>query len=266
MLEHKDILTLAGHTDRILWTGYSSDENMIGTVSDQTICIWNSASGHLMYKFDTDGLGQNLTGGFSADCQMLAVTCGLEFLMVYSMADGTILRHVRPPRELTGFMRTLRWSPDGQVLAIGTFNIFVPGVVFLYDVGNTKITQKRVLSTNLCAVEPEMAKNMVTFLECSAVEFVDEGRKLVVLTLGDGGIETYDLQKWEKWRFARPDYDPEYAGSVEVDADSPELTPQKREHGSHSMTVWQKDRILWIAGIDDKKVRIWNIPLDNESH
>jgi hypothetical protein len=158
MLEYKDILTLADHTDRILWTGYSSDENMIGTVSDQTICIWNSA-------------------------------------------------RVCPERTcwLYAYLKVVTRWPS---VAIGTFNIFEPGVVFLYDVGNTKITQKQVLSTNLCAVEPEMAKNMATFLECSAVEFVDEGRKLVVLTSGDGGIETYDLQKWEKWRFVQADCDP----------------------------------------------------------
>lgn len=34
-------------------------------------------------------------------------------------------------------------------------------------------------------------------------KFICYGGKLVVITSGDGGIETYDLKTWEKWTFAR---------------------------------------------------------------
>jgi hypothetical protein len=58
----------------------------------------------------------------------------------------------------------------------------------------------------------EYKSMMKSYLECYGVKFLDGGRKVVVLTAGDGGIETYDLEKWEKWRFARPDIDPPFNG------------------------------------------------------
>lgn len=50
----------------------------------------------------------------------------------------------------------------------------------------------------------EYRKFMGSYLEYRVACFHDEGSKFVVLISGDGRIETYDLETWEKWRFARP--------------------------------------------------------------
>jgi hypothetical protein len=75
----------------------------------------------------------------------------------------------------------------------------------------------------------------------------------VVLTLGDSGIETYDLGTWQKWRFARPSVDPivgkEFKEredkTVDEDLENPLV------HGSYSMTFWEDPgrEKIWFARV-----------------
>jgi WD40 repeat protein len=49
MSTHEDLFTLGplnGHTDAIMWTGYSPDETMIATVAwDKGMRIWDAKTG-----------------------------------------------------------------------------------------------------------------------------------------------------------------------------------------------------------------------------
>lgn len=97
-------------------------------------------------------------------------------------------------------------------MAIGKGQSSKPGRFILYDVEKEKVLQERISSLDACKVALEYKSMMKSYLEFYGVKFLDGGRKVVVLTAGDGGIETYDLEKWEKWRFARPNIDPPFNG------------------------------------------------------
>jgi WD40 repeat protein len=89
MTTNEDILTLSGHTDALTWTGFSVDESMIRTISwDKSMRIWDPATGHQKYKFNTGG--QNWTGGFSPDSQKFAGTCADGCYYIYSMSDVSV--------------------------------------------------------------------------------------------------------------------------------------------------------------------------------
>lgn len=250
MATHEDVLTLSGHTDAIMWTGFSPDENFIGTVAwDQSMRIWDATNGQQIYKFETDQ--QNWTGGFSPNSQMFAGTCGNGTFYVYSMSDGSTLIEEKLDKDYS-WTRALSWSTDNKTLAMGT------GKFFLYDVENKAIPQERILSKDKSKMGDEF-KRMLG-VECVGVRFVDGGRKVVVQTSGDGGIEIYDLETWEKWRFARPGVDEELGGEI------PKLKDGVLFRGVHGMTVWEdrsRGKIL-IANMFGDAMRIWDVPMSKE--
>jgi WD40 repeat protein len=271
MSTHKDIFTLTGHTDALMWTGYSPDESMIGTVAwDKTMRIWDSANGQQKYKFDTTG--QNWTGGFSPDSKKFAGTCGDGSFYIYSLSDGAMLVHHRADSR-SSWMRALSWLPDSKIVAVGEGHGSVAGRFFLYDVERKEVTQERILSTEACPVTPEIRRFMGSYLECKTIRSVDGGRKVVVLTSGDGGIETYDLESWEKWRFAKPGVDPEFREGIKGGGKMTEEEMDKGQqkkieenvlvHGAYSMTVWedQARAKVWLASMDGDAVRIWHVPM-----
>jgi hypothetical protein len=142
------------------------------------------------------------------------------------------------------------------VLAVGGQGV---GKLVLYDLAKKEVTQERVLSTKACPVGPEYRSMMKSYLECYAVHFVDGGKQVAVLTSGDGGIETYDLEKYEKWRFARPGVDPE----LEEIKGHEKKTEVNLVQGGFAMTVWedQKRGKVWFASMDGDAVRIWDVPM-----
>jgi WD40 repeat protein len=249
MATHEDILTLSGHYDAIIWTGYSPNERLIGTVAwDKSMRIWDAATGQQKYKFNTTQ--QNWTGGFSPNSQMFAGTCGNGTFYVYSMNDGSTLVEEKLERGYS-WTRALSWSADNKTLAMGT------GKFFLYGVEKKAFTQERILSKDKSKMADELKRFGSVDLECVGVRFVDGGRKVVVQTSGDCGIETYDLETWEKWRFARPGVDEELGGEISKDSDGTLV------RGGYEMTVWEyhkRGKIL-IANMYSNAMRIWDVPM-----
>ncbi|TVY91903.1 Vegetative incompatibility protein HET-E-1 [Lachnellula willkommii] len=264
MVTHEDVFTLSGHSDAMMWFGFSPDESMIATVSwDQSMRIWDTENGDQKYVFKT--ANQNWTGGFSPDSQKFAGTSGDGTLYVYSMVDGTTLVQHKAESG-RGWLRALSWSVDSQAVAVGGGHGGGPGLLFLYDLMEDKVTQQRVLSTDACQVEPEIRRMMGGYLECNAVRFVDGGRKVVTLISGDGGFETYDLETWEKWRFARPGVDPQ-PKEIEADEDGAGNGKEKEiAHGGYLTTIWEdeKRKTIWIASMDSDGVRIWDLPMSTD--
>jgi WD40 repeat protein len=280
MSTHEDLFTLGplkGHTDAIMWTGYSPDGTMIATVAwDQSMRIWDAEIGREKYGFKTNG--QNWTGGFSPDSQRFAGTCGNGTFYVYSLRDGATL--VKHKWDRSTWMRTLDWAPDSNILAIGEGHGSKAGRFFLFNVDKKEFMQERILSTEACKVGPDYKSFMGSYLECHGVKFVDRGRKVVILTSGDGGIETYDLETWQKWRFVRPGIDPPFEDKSETEEEEEDTenttgkgNRKKRYadedfdnplvHGGYNMTVWedQKKGTVFYASMDGDAVRIWDIPM-----
>lgn len=263
MVTHEDSFTLSGHSDAMMWLGFSPDESLVATVSwDQSMRLWDAKTGEQKFIFKTSS--QNWTGSFSPDSKKFAGTCGNGTLYVYSTVDGsTLVEH--KPETGRGWLRALSWSANSQVVAVGGGHGAPIGALFLYNVAENKVIQERVLSTDACQVEPEIRRMMGGFLECNAVKFVDGGRKIVTLTSGDGGFETYDLKNWEKWRFARPGVDPQ-PEETESKNSAEEGKEKEIAHGGYMATVWEdeKRKAIFIASMDSDGVRIWDVPISSK--
>lgn len=254
MEEMRDVLTLVGHRDAIMWTGFSLDESLIGTVSwDKTMKIWDAGTGELKFTYETDG--QNWTGGFSPDGTMFAGTCGNGSVRVYSLQDGQQLFWSKFGR----WCRALDWSPDSAFLAVGGQEF---GRLVLIDVKKQAVVQGRVLSASRSIVKKEEIRRILGgYLEVHTVRFVDGGTKLVHFTSGDGSAEVFDLEKCSKWKFARAGTD-----SYAEDVTSEEQTTREEEvtsKGGYQMVVWEDKvkGVIMLATVDGDAVRLWSVPL-----
>ncbi|RGP67106.1 hypothetical protein FSPOR_6162 [Fusarium sporotrichioides] len=245
--------TLEGHTDAIMWVGWSHDEALFASISwDRSIRIWDAFTGDQKHCFMTET--QNWTGNFSPDANYFVATDGNGHMRVFSLPSGE-LHWMYEGQHGGGWRRTISWHPNSQWLAIGGERL---GELLLVDVVERKLLQKRVLSTDACTREEEHRKMMKRFLGVVKVQFVDNGNKLAVWTYGDGSIELYDIQQEVKWRFPRGGTD-----------DGPETHEWRDDKGKvtskrgYGMVVWE-DRskgVLRMAGLDFDGVRIWDVPL-----
>ncbi|KAI1038262.1 hypothetical protein LB505_012933 [Fusarium chuoi] len=246
-------LVLKGHTDVVMWTGWSPDESVFASVSwDESIRIWDATTGEQKYKFKTEG--QNWAGVFSPDSSYFAATDGLSNVWVYSLADGG--QHwVYKGQRSDRWRRTLAWHPTNPWLAVGGES---NGELLLLDISKKSLLQKRLFSTDACPVDKESRDMMEDFVGTLETRFFDGGNKLAVWAFGDWSIEVYDLKQEVKWRFAR--------GGT---GDGPNSGKWRNEQGKvtskggYEMLAWEDHSkgSLFLASIDFDAVRLWEVPL-----
>ncbi|KIW14911.1 hypothetical protein PV08_07696 [Exophiala spinifera] len=253
MQTREDLFTLVGHTDAIMWSGFSPDETMIGTCCwDSTMRIWDSQDGSLKFKFETGK--QNWNGSFSPNSKFFAGTAGDGTIYLYSTLDGSTLWSRQSEID---WCRHSSWTPDSRLLAIGGRRT---GTVLVINVNENTVVQRRVLSIDACKVDEERKKRLLrSYLEVYAVRYVDAGKKLAVYTGGDGGIEVYDFEKQQKWRFAR--------FGTDEDLHPCDADVQPKGSPGLDMIAWNdlKNGRIKLTSLDDNNVRIWSVPLDHES-
>jgi WD40 repeat protein len=225
----KTIFTLQGHTDAIMWSGYSPDENRIATISwDKTIRIWSSATGEEQHVFRTKG--QNWAGAFSPDSKRFLGTCGDGWVKIWELEGGQEVWS----RNFGGWCRAVDWSKDGKYIAVGGES---QGTLTLLDVeqqvedtiGPASIPAhigthgveakesgvtphdraatnhpfgKRILSVK--SIEEGQRTLSLRFLTTQTARFLPASSgmtALVYTTSYDPGVEVYDLATTRKWRF-----------------------------------------------------------------
>ncbi|KAK3179495.1 hypothetical protein K4F52_009067 [Lecanicillium sp. MT-2017a] len=255
--DYSDRLTLTGHTDAIMWTGWNHDESLFGSVAwDKTIRIWDANTGRQLHKFETGK--QNWTGGFSPDSQFFAATDGDGRVRVYALrSDNENKEHwVYEDTAVEGrkWRRALAWHPDSKLLAVGGDSL---GEVLLLDIENKEVRQHRTLSFEASEAENDLARKMMSaYLGVSRVEFVGNGDKLVIWTTGDGSIEVYDLARSFKHRFARGGTDDVPEAAAWRGNDGKVTSGQ----GRGMMVGEDKSRgRLILASLDSDGVRVWAI-------
>ena len=233
-------LTLVGHRDAIMWTGFSPDDTYIATVCwDKTFKIWSHATGELLHTFNSDS--QNWTGAFSHDSRFFAATDGGGRFYAWDLAHGVEVVSASVDGK-SRWCRTMDWSPDDKQLVIGSGHL---GQVLVYDVKRQEAVQKRVLSKEKSA---EALRRMVSgFLETSFVKYVQDegryGRKIVIKVPSDKGVEIYDMDENRKWRFAPHEgVDKGWGGDV---------------------LILEKKGL--IASVDQDFLRFWVLPAKQEA-
>lgn len=187
--------TLEGHTDAIMWIGFSPDDKLIGSVCwDNTFRIWSHETGDLVRTFRSNH--QNWTGGFSPDSRYFAGTSGDGRFWVWDMTDGSEL--VTHKLGVNGmWYRTLDWSPDGTQLILGGQRL---GHLVVFNVQDKCIVQERMLSTK--NVSEELHRLFAHSLEVTLARYLSGGRRIAFCTTSDNGVEVYDFIDNTKWRFA----------------------------------------------------------------
>lgn len=251
----KTHLTLTGHSDAIMWTGWSLDETHFASVAwDGSIRIWDAVTGHEKHRFETSK--QNWTGAFTPDSKYFAAIDGLGTVRVYSMISDNPVHWVYEAERAGRWRRTIDWHPNSKWLAVGGES---SGELLLLDVEEKRLLQRRELSIEESRPSDETTRSIIKrFVGTSEVKFVDGGNKLAVWTYGDWSIEVYDINQQVKWRFAR--------GGTE---DGPEASKWRDNQGKvtsgpgSGMLVWQDlvNRQLRLASLDFDGVRIWAVPL-----
>ena len=227
-------LTLEGHTDAIMWVGFSPDDKLLGSVSwDKTFRIWSHVDGSLLHTFKSNG--QNWTGCFSPDSRYFAGTSGEGRFWIWDVVEGSeVITYAFDPR---GWCRTLDWRPDGNQIVIGGKFL---GRLVLYDLESRSVVQERALSTEK---SPEEARSMMrSFLEVSLARYLHGGRKIAFQASGDHGVEIIDLVSNQKWRFAP---------------------------GQGQYKGWGAGFVIlakqgMIVSIDPDAVRFWKVPIGEE--
>lgn len=246
----QDQFILHGHTDSIIWIGWSPDETLIATVSwDQTIRVWDATTGQQTYKFLTSA--QNWTGAFSPDSKYFAATCGTGALHIYSLTDGsTYWVH---KEDTNAWRRALDWHPTGNFLAVGARKC---GSIQYLDFHTKELLQERVLFTAASQLDDEAARKILgSWLEVSYLKFLGQSEKLCIWGSGDCSVEVYDMAAGKKWRFSR--------GGTE---DGPRANEWRDENGKVTskggagVLNWQNGVTggFMLASIDFDGIRIWS--------
>ncbi|RSL61390.1 hypothetical protein CEP53_005099 [Fusarium sp. AF-6] len=253
MDDFKPVLTLKGHTDDIKWSGWSSDETLLATVSfDKTIRIWDTVQGHQIHCFETDHY--NWAGAFGPDSQHFVATDGHGIIRVYALHADDILHWEFQAEGPKMWRPSVAWHPNGKLVAIGGKR---DAEILLLDIVKKEVVQRRLLSGRDSKIDGE-ASPMIPgrFVGVNEIKFVDGGNKLVAWVSGDGSIEVFDLNKQVKWRFAK--------GGTE---DGPEAEKWRDENGKvtsqagSGMLVLEREGKLTLASVDLDGVRLWSVPL-----
>ncbi|KAI3336715.1 WD40 repeat-like protein [Xylariaceae sp. AK1471] len=251
--EFSQHIKLEGHTDAIMWTGWSPDEKLFGSVAwDRTMRIWDADTGEQVYEFETNG--QNWTGGFSPDSKLFVGTCGQGTVHVYDLTDGSTKWVYDGDGRKADWQRALDWHPNGRWLAVGGQQC---ATLVLLDVEEKKVIQERQLSLEAARPDREEARRSVAMcLEVGRVRFVDEGNKLALWTKGDSSMEVFDITREVKWRFARGGTDPQSEEGEWIDENG-----KVTSKGGHGMVLWDDKRMgeTIFVSVDFDGLRVWTV-------
>ncbi|KAE8328394.1 WD40-repeat-containing domain protein [Aspergillus sergii] len=164
---------LFGHADTIMWVATSPDSTLVASISwDGTARIWDADDGTCLQVPGPFG-GQMWSGAFSLDSKYIAISQGSPktVVYVYDIEKAEDISHLEGCEH---WARSLDWSPDGKLLAVGASDSSV-----------------RVL-------DPYTGEEKRS-AESHGVKFIGAGTKLMFRST-EGFIEVYDFTTNTKQR------------------------------------------------------------------
>lgn len=186
----KELHRLSGHTDAIMWSAISPNNNHIASVSwDGTLRMYSATTGDL--EWTTNAGGQSWTGAFSADSKHIVWSSSNgQAIFVHDVADGRA-RSVFP-ETFRLWCRSLAWHPDGEQIALCTGKhayVWRP-----FGCTNGTISQHYQI---------EDEKNWQSMASVEKVAWLGNGR-LLHLHISDGTNLVYDTRYNLKELFVHP--------------------------------------------------------------
>lgn len=225
------VVTLIGHRDAIMWTGFSPDDTLIASVAwDQSVRIWDANTGEQKWCFKTEG--QNWAGAWSPDGKKFLGTCGRGTIHLWDVETGEEVWRTTQKHASGEWYRHVSWSSpipgvnvkvksqtglvdeslDEGLIAVGGSSY---GRVILLtphpskgDTKDKQILQERTVSVENIALAPEVKGMAGRYLGVSYVRFLASpdrenegwGVRLAYSMDIEEGVEVVDLVKGKKWR------------------------------------------------------------------
>ena len=182
---------MKGHTDAIMWAGWSPDGNTIATASwDGYYKIWNAHTGECKHTIGPTK-AQNWSGAFSPDGKYVLFSGGNIKVAIYNVETGQEFAEMKTEGfKLEHWIRYFAWNPAGDCIAFCNDRNIV-----LWHPFENKVEKILQLKTD--------GSMLTRYNGFSTIRWAQGGRKLL---LRDADYTTFvwDREKNVKWRFQRP--------------------------------------------------------------
>jgi WD40 repeat protein len=186
----KELYRLSGHTDAIMWSAISPNDEHIASIAwDGTLRMYSAETGKL--EWSTSGGGQAWTGAFSADSKHIVwSTANGQAIIVHDVRDGRGRSSF--PEKFRDWCRNVAWHPHGNQIALCAGQhayVWRP-----FDGNQGKIMQH---------YQMEDDKDGRSMASVQDIDWLDNGR-LLHLYFSDGTNLVYDTQSNTKELFMHP--------------------------------------------------------------
>lgn len=130
-----DILSrkLTGHEAPIVALAFRDSSSLVSVSLDQTVRIWNAASGKILHSAEMN-LGKQPLAALAPGNQPLLAGANSNRVRLWNYGSGELLRSFDANDSAVS---TLVFTPDGKLMVIGT----TKGVVRVMDVATWKVTR-----------------------------------------------------------------------------------------------------------------------------
>jgi WD40 repeat protein len=127
------VKTLTGHAAQILGLGFSDANTLVSISLDQTVKVWDVASGKLLHSAELP-LGKQVRFAIAPGQPSLAADSSFGKARLWNYQTGAVLKTFEPNDS---WVSALAFTPEGKWLVIGTDK----GVVRVMDVATWTVTR-----------------------------------------------------------------------------------------------------------------------------
>ena len=224
---------LKGHTDAIMWAGWSPDDKVVATACwDASYKIWNAETGECRHTIANQG-GQCWAGAFLPDGKHVLLSGGQPVKVAIYNVDTAEEVVKLEYEKLDHWMRYFTCHPQTNTIALANKR----GIILWQPFGDSTGSEQKVEDIFKLHSDGSMLDN---FISLSKLKWQDNGKKFLAKT-SEGSLMIWDLSRNVKWRFQRP-----------------KGTPLDRSGGNDSM-FYLAEKKLVVSLDGDGMLRFWRL-------